>query len=139
LKNGRLIAKVVLLAVIAAMPSLRANAQSGKNQPTAFADRRYVRGVPNCGHQAYDEGNVIVENVCDITVSITWTSSSDTCWGTALSLSPTEHRATGCTQEEVSRAGGLDLFTCPGDSGPVDEHRQPIGRHYKGEYACVAP
>lgn len=78
---------------------------------------------------------LIVENVCDITVSISWRSSG-TVWGAANSIEPAGHRGTGSSFDDVNNAGGVDLFTCPGNSTPEGTDGKPIGPHYKGEYRC---
>jgi hypothetical protein len=96
---------------------------------------QYVRPVANCGRSAYEHNMLIVENICDITVSIKWTSYGNV-WGAQNNIEPAGHRATGSSREDVDQAGGVDLFTCPGNSTPEGPDGKPLNSHYKGEYRC---
>jgi len=107
-------------------------------QSAVYAQSKYVRSVTECGHAVYDKDTLVVENSCDITVSITWTSSGNV-WGTALNIGPGGHQSTGSSRDDVNEAGGVETFTCPGDSTPVTGEGKPIGTHYKGRYACQRP
>jgi hypothetical protein len=95
---------------------------------------QYVRAVPNCGQQVYDQDTLTIENQCDIAVNIVWTSSGNV-WGSAQ-LEPGRHQSTGSSRDDVARAGGVDLFTCPGSSTPEGTDGKFVGGHYKGEYRC---
>jgi hypothetical protein len=99
---------------------------------------RYVKPVPECGRYYYDESNsnntLMIENLCSSTVSITWTSPGDV-WG-AATLGPGSHQSAGVSADHVGRSGGVELFTCPGDSGPVDPNGKAVGSHYSGSYGC---
>jgi hypothetical protein len=94
----------------------------------------FVRAVPDCGAQDWQNGHLFVLNRCDINVSVTWSSGGDV-WGSAH-LGPAGSQNTGSSSEDVERAGGVDLFTCPGDSTPEDPEGRPVGAHYKGGYRC---
>jgi hypothetical protein len=95
----------------------------------------YVSGVPQCGKEVYDNNMFVVENACDIEVSITWTSPGNV-WGRADGIGPGGHQGTGESRNDVNKAGGVSLYTCPGRSSPRDDQNRPIGSHYKGPYRC---
>ena len=95
---------------------------------------RFVTGVPDCGETTYESGNLFVVNVCDIDVYVHWTSDGNV-WG-GTNLGPHESQNTGESSEAVNRAGGVRLFTCPGNSTPEDTQGQPVGPHYRGPYRC---
>lgn len=95
---------------------------------------KYVQGVPMCGHVAWQNDVANVENSCSSEVTIAWTSSGS-CWGTIIKLPSGARKSTGCAQKDLG-GGELEIFTCPGDSTPVDRNGKPIYQHYSGEYAC---
>jgi hypothetical protein len=103
--------------------------------PTVAQNSKYVSPVPNCGGQSYERYlGLVIGNRCNIQVTITWTSPGDI-WGTAH-LGPGGSQGTNASAEHVQRAGGVDLYVCPGDSSPVDPDDRFIGSHYRGEYRC---
>lgn len=85
----------------------------------------YIRGYPGCGKEVYDNDMFVVENICDGTMSIDWTSAGSV-WGRAQSLGPGGHQGTGNSRDDVNEAGGVDLYTCArgfhscGHSGETD-------------------
>jgi hypothetical protein len=102
--------------------------------PQGVQGSNFVPGVPQCGQSTYVNGYFTVVNACEIAVTITWTSAGDV-WG-AANLGPRGQSNTGQTASNVSRAGGVDLFTCPGITGAEDTQGNPVGTHYKGPYRC---
>lgn len=116
---------LALLALVAlTMTARQAQPQSPK----------YAQGVPMCGHVAWRNDYADVVNSCNSEVTIAWTSRGS-CFGTAIDLASGAHRGTGCSQKDLG-GGELEIFTCPGDSTPVDRNGRPIYQHYSGEYAC---
>jgi hypothetical protein len=94
----------------------------------------YVRPVPECGRQEFKDNTLFIVNICDINVTVFYTSSGDVSGG--MLLGPGEHGRTGFSSEAVQRVGGVDIYTCPGDATPLDLNGRAMSTHYKGAYLC---
>jgi hypothetical protein len=95
----------------------------------------YVNAVPNCGHGVYDDdGSLLIENQCTITIYAVFTSPGDVSGGAPIG--PLQHNKTGESRKSVERAGGIEVYSCPGSSTPVRPDGGILGPHYRGEYRC---
>jgi hypothetical protein len=105
------------------------------NQNSGSQGSGFVRPVPECGHAVNVNDTLVIENTCDIAVTIFYTSSGDISGGKPLG--PGGHSNTAYSPEAVARVGGVEVYTCPGNSTPVGPDGKPMSTHYKGgEYEC---
>lgn len=105
--------------------------RAGPSQPSSG----YVNALPNCGQEVYEnDGALAIENKCNVAVTVFYTSLGDV-WG-GKPLSPGEHSRTAYDRAAVVRAGGIEVYTCPGNSTPVQPNGSELGYHYRGEYKC---
>jgi len=95
---------------------------------------QFVEGVPQCVQTAYESGDLIMVNDCGSPVYVVWASDGDV-WG-AAHLNGGGRSNTGQSRDAVARAGGVRMFTCPGDATPEDTQGRPVGPHYRGQYRC---
>jgi hypothetical protein len=94
-----------------------------------------VSPVPNCGRAQYQDSTLSIVNPCSITVSVTYTSLGDVSGGTVIG--PGQTQRTAYSAQAVAGAGGVHIYTCPGNGTPVEPDGTPIGSHYTGlEYGC---
>jgi len=94
-----------------------------------------VSPVPGCGRAQYEDGTLIIVNPCGMTVSVTYTSFGDVSGGTVIG--PGQTHRTAWSGEAVARAGGVSVYTCPGNGTPVEPDGTPIVNRYTGRpYAC---
>jgi hypothetical protein len=118
-----------LLAVsaLAIILPVKPHEAQGQNSP-------FVEGVPQCVQAIYENGDLVMANGCSSPVYVVWASDGDV-WGGAH-LSGGGKSNTGQSRNAVSRAGGVRMFTCPGDATPEDPQGRPVGSHYNGQYRC---
>ena len=97
-------------------------------------DTEYVPTTPACARQDLENDTLFITNVCNSKVTMFYTSAGDVWGGAPLAIG--ERHRTAWSGEAVRRVGGITVYTCPGDTTPVDMSGNAIMGHYKGDYRC---
>ena len=97
---------------------------------------RFVRPVPECARGGYEsDGAFMIENVCNMDITVFYTSRGDV-WG-GQPLGPGRRGRTAYNGQAVAQAGGVSVYACPGYATPVRPDGSEMGPHYTGrEYKC---
>ena len=94
-----------------------------------------IRPVPDCGRPEYLDSTLFIVNSCGLTVSVVYTSLGEVWGGTMIAAGRGDR--TAYSREAVNNAGGVSVYTCPGNGTPVQPDGTPIMAHYTGrEYGC---